>query len=42
MSYPQKGFLPSLIKEGLGVVILNSENHHLALKGTPPPQGGED
>ena len=24
------------------MVILNSENHHLALKGTPPSQGGEE
>jgi DNA topoisomerase-1 len=30
---------PLLEKEGVGGG--NSKNHHLALKGTPPPQGGE-
>ncbi len=30
---------PSLIKEGVGGG--NSKNHHLALKGSPPQQGGE-
>ena len=30
---------PLLIKEGVGGG--NSENHHPALKGTPPPQGGD-
>jgi excinuclease ABC subunit A len=30
---------PSLVKEGVGGG--NSKNHHLALKGTPPPKGGE-
>jgi excinuclease ABC subunit B len=33
-------FSPLLDKEGAGGG--NSKNHHLALKGTPPQQGGED
>jgi excinuclease ABC subunit A len=32
-------FLPSLDKEGVGGG--NSKKNHLALKGTPPPKGGE-